>query len=168
MRLTDWKLRWRKRSDSGGCSPAGGAESTGDGDAQRPEAYSGAAPGRACLGRLLSSSAPSPFTGPLPSGHPFPPAPFPPAETQGTGLQTRPAEAAWRALQGHVWCVLGTVPLALASPWPTAAAPAPGRRETWPCDPVKRTSVPTAGTATLRAGRSVSEWHTAAEGATCP
>lgn len=44
----------------------------------------------------------------------------------------------------------GGVPPALASPWPTAAAPAAGRRETWPCDPGKRTCVPTAGAALPR------------------
>lgn len=60
-------------------------------------------------------------------------------------------------------CSGGGVPPALASPWPTAAAPAAGRRETWPCDPGKRTCVPTAGAALPRSGRSVCDSRAAAE-----
>lgn len=72
-------------------------------------------------GLATSSSAPSPSSGSLPTAAP--------------SLPPRPR------------AVGGGVPPALASPWPTAAAPAAGRRETWPCDPGKRTCVPTAGAA---------------------
>lgn len=75
-------------------------------------------------GLATSSSAPSPSSGSLPTAAP--------------SLPPRP-----RAVGGRV-------PPALASPWPTAAAPAAGRRETWPCDPGKRTCVPTAGAALPR------------------